>query len=209
MTRRELRALHDKLGKLETLLRSSAPASASAPANEGEPGEPTNKPAPTESAKPAPVEEAPAYKSLLKRLGDMEKSFATERRAREEAEARAADQRLRTTLGDALTKVGVEPRYVRQAIALLVDADKRVALSDDGQIVFRDGGAELDLAAGLKDWIKTDEAKIYLAPRGASGSGDRPAGGKPPRNGGPPTVEEIAVKLQQALATQGGFAVRG
>ena len=37
----------------------------------------------------------------------------------------------------------------------------------------------VDLATGIRAWMKTEEAKIFLPPTGARGSGDRPGQGGP------------------------------
>ena len=59
---------------------------------------------------------------------------------------------------------------------LLDKLDKgRVKYDDIGDLVWvDDDGDEVSLKAGVAEWAKTDDAKLYLPPRGASGSGDQP-----------------------------------
>jgi hypothetical protein len=89
------------------------------------------------------------------------------------------DSQLRNNLREQLTKAGVAPHLIKAAIATLVDADKSVSYTtleyadDKDQIVFRDGKQEVELAAGISKWIKSEEGSSFLAPRGAQGSGDR------------------------------------
>lgn len=126
------------------------------------------------------IDEHPTVRGLKKQMDDLKRQ-ADEARAQAQSERnKQRDVALRQSLAEQLTKSGVDPKYVRQAVGILVDADKRVRYSEDGdQLTFRDAdGSEVDLGTGLKGWVKSDDAKIFLPPRGASGSGDR-LGGKP------------------------------
>ena len=59
---------------------------------------------------------------------------------------------------------------------------------DSDRAVFRgDDGVTVDLDTGLKQWLKTDEAKFFQAPSGARGSGSRPT--QQPLGGGPVSRE--------------------
>lgn len=163
-------AIASMTSKLDELLQGP-PAAGSAG-----PGKPD---APAQS-----VEDTPQFKGLLKRLGELETraKSAEETAASEKARARDADMRRR--LADALAGHGIDGSRAKHAVGYLVDAAKVVRLADDGEaILFKDpDGGDLDLNTGLKGWIKTDDGKLYVPPRGAHGSGDRPAGtpaGKP------------------------------
>ena len=89
------------------------------------------------------------------------------------------DSQLRNTLREQLLKNGALPNSVKHAIASLVDGDKLVDYTSDeyaddkDRIVFRNGKQEEDLQAGLNKWLKSEEGSVFLAPRGAQGSGDR------------------------------------
>lgn len=151
------------------------------------------------------VDESPHVKGLQKRLAELEEQGRKFREERDAERLRARDVALRQRLTDELAKHGVDSRYVRQAVGFLVDAEKRVRWQDDeGEaLVFRDAdGSELDLTTGLRSWVKTDDAKIYQPPRGASGSGDR-GGGVPPK-----TMQSAGIKrgdIGRALLSELGI----
>jgi hypothetical protein len=160
-----------------------------------------SKPAEAAADKPAPVEESPAYRSLKRQLEETNARVKAAEDARLAEAAKATDLRLRQQLSESLTAAGVDPKGVRQAVMILVDGEKRVRIGEDGELVFRDGADEVDLATGLKGWMKSEDALRFLPPRGANGSGEKVTGKTPPKPGGAgqPSQEELAVKLQQAL----------
>jgi hypothetical protein len=126
------------------------------------------------------VEDNPMVLGLKKELADLRtKAEQAEKRAAAE-EARAKDIELRRKLGDELGKHGVDSSRAKMAVGFLIDSDKRARYSDEGEILFRDEeGNDLELAAGVKAWIRSEDAKIYLPPKGMHGSGERPSSGKP------------------------------
>lgn len=90
------------------------------------------------------------------------------------------DSALRKSLSEQLTKAGIDPKYMKAAIATLVDSDKAVGYttdeyaSDKDKLVFRSKTeGEQDLITGLRSWVKSDEGKSFVAPKGVQGSGDR------------------------------------
>ena len=99
--------------------------------------------------------------------------------------AKRKDTELRTSIKDALVKSGVSPHMVKAAMSVLVDSDKVVGYNDDDQIVFKTATGDLDLANGIKTWAKSEEGKVFVAPRGTQGSGER-SFGKPTVNGKTP-----------------------
>lgn len=129
-----------------------------------------------ESANAAPkVEENPVVKELQAKLATVQKQLETTEREKRAERDRARDKDLRQKLSDELVKSGVDPTRVRHAVGLLADADKRVRYVDDtDEVVFLDeDGEPLDLKSGVKNWAKTEDAKIYMPARGTTGSGDR------------------------------------
>jgi len=146
-----------------------------------------------------PVTEAPEFQELQKQLAKLTKQNEDSARKAAESEARRRDTLLRQKAHDALVSAGVDPKRARQALGLLVDADKRIrfADADSEDIVFVNGDDTVDLAAGLKAWAKSDDAQIFLPPRGTSGSGDR-GGGRAPQ---PPqgSKEELKRQLGEQL----------
>jgi FtsZ-interacting cell division protein YlmF len=155
------------------------------------------------------IEESPEYKGLLRRLAENEeRTKAAEERATAEA-ARARDSKMRQVLNEELVAAGVDSKMVKHAIGYLVDAEKRVKTLENGSIVFVDGPDEVEFKQGFRGWLKTDDAKVYLSPRGVQGSGDAPAAKTQQRQNQemPKTREELALALQSALAAGGGINV--
>jgi hypothetical protein len=138
---------------------------------------------------------------VAKRIAALEKALDASRKDAEAARARHLDTTLRTKVAEELSRIGVSsPKH---ALALLVDAEKRIAWGEDERLVWRgDDGSESDLSVGLKSWAKTPDARIYLAPRGTVGSGDRGA----PVNGTPSskTLTKADVARMLITAHQGG-----
>lgn len=128
---------------------------------------------PPADAKAHSVEDSPAVKSLQKQLAEIKNKNAEIERLRAEEAQKSRDLAMRGKLTEALASHGIEGTRAKGALALLVDADKRVSCDPDGTIVFRDAnGDALDLQTGLKSWVGGEDAKLYLPPRGAAGSGD-------------------------------------
>lgn len=129
------------------------------------------------------IANSPFAKGMQKQLEEQRKQTEAMKAERDAEKARTRDVTLRTKVGEELTRRGVDPQRNRHALGLLVDAEKRVRWSDDGEsIVFKDSdGTDVDLDSGLNSWIKGDDAKVYLPPRGISGSGDQR--GKGPNQG--------------------------
>ena len=93
--------------------------------------------------------------------------------------AKERDGSLRKFLNQELSKAGVRPEMIKHAIATLVDSDKTVGYTSDeyaqdkDRMVFKSKSGEEDLTTGLKNWIRSDEGKVFLPPKGAQGSGDK------------------------------------
>lgn len=133
------------------------------------------------SVKPAPVEESPQFKGMLKKQAELEAKLAKAEQEREAERARGRDATLRQKLAAEYLKHGGDPAKQRIAIGHLVDAEKRARWAEDESVVFRDeDGSDIDLTNGVKSWLKSEEGKMFVPPRGVSGSGDRPVTGQPP-----------------------------
>jgi hypothetical protein len=162
-------------------------------------------PAPEEKKrKDAPAAEHPELKKLQEQIASLTKQAEDARSERDAERAKARDTLLRQRVAEALGVAGIEGIRAKNAIGILVDAEKRVRWSEDGELLtFRNGDREDELAGGLREWLKTEDAKLFLPPRGASGSGDRP-GASPPRapSGGPPSRADVADGLRRALLGQ-------
>jgi hypothetical protein len=194
------KALADGLGAMGTRLRDELVAlfPKPEPRPEGEP-----RPAEGGAAQPAP---APELKKLQDQIALLTKQAEDARSERDAERGRARDSLLRQRVTEALSGVGIEGVRARHALGLLVDAERRARWADDGEsILFRtDAHDELDLASGVREWLKTEDAKLYLPPRGAAGSGDRPGAQPPPARqpAGPVDRATVAEGLRRALLGQ-------
>lgn len=155
--------------------------------------------------KPSDIENHPLVKGLQKQIADQKTATEQIKAERDAEKARVRDQVLRTKLTDELTKGGIDPRYVRHAVGVLVDAEKRVrfAADDADDLVFKDATGDVDLGTGLKGWLKSEDAKIFMPPRGTQGSGDRP-GSKTTTNGAPTTSLGSTLLRMGMAAPQSG-----
>ncbi|MGH7298378.1 MAG: hypothetical protein ACRELB_25790 [Polyangiaceae bacterium] len=193
------KALSDSLGSLTTKLKGELAELLPKPETkpEGEGGKaPARKDVP---------DAAPEMKKLQDQIGALTRQAEEARSERDAERARGRDSLLRQRLGEALASAGVDGVRGRHAVGLLVDAERRVRWSDDGtSLVFRtDEHDELELVAGLREWLKTDDAKLYLPARGVQGSGDRPGAQPPPRApAGPPDRTTVAEGLRRVLLGQ-------
>lgn len=164
------------------------------PAGDGE-GKGT-KGAPTES---------PELKSALKRIDDMSRQLETERQEKlaEKANARAKDLRQQVT--EALTAAGISGVALKHAVSVLVDGEKRAKFDEEGErVLFRSDDDDLPLADGVKRWMKSDDAKIYLPPRGTQGSGDHAGGQRGPSGKGDKPMSAGAALLGMIPGFSGG-----
>lgn len=166
---------------------------------------PTDKP--QSSGTEPRIEETPVYKGLQKQLSDLQHKLETAENEKRAERSKARDKDLRQKLGDELVKSGIDPTRVRHAVGLLVDADKRIRYVDEDsdEVVFKDSDdQEVDFRTGLKNWVKSDDAKIYMPARGATGSGDRrPAERKGASSQSNNALEEVGMSLLNVLKNEG------
>lgn len=150
--------------------------------------------------KPGSDDLAKLTRKYDRKLADLTKRAELAEQQRETERKNALDVRLRKLAQDELSGAGIQSESVRHALGFLVDAEKRVFFDDDGKASFRD---EDDLVVPLRDgiasWAKSDGAKIYLPPRGASGSGDR-------NHGKPPSPKQDA-SSERRSSIMGAFGV--
>jgi hypothetical protein len=156
---------------------------------------------------PQVVELKKQIAQLTKQSTDLTDKFkAAEEKANAEMRARA-DLNLRQTLRKELGKRGISTEEAAEAAELfLYDGKKRVGYSEDGEtLVYKDPEkGELPLSQGLETWIKTAEAKLYLPPVGASGSGEKPGqkAGLPPASGEKRSPQETVGNALMNLLSQ-------
>ncbi|MBX3208423.1 MAG: hypothetical protein KF764_25480 [Labilithrix sp.] len=133
----------------------------------------------------------PKEKALQRQLNDAQKQLERERSTVQ----RQRDRELRQKLGESLSAAGITGSALKSATAWLVDGEKSVRLDDEGEeVIFRDtDGCDLPLAVGMKRWLKTDDAKIYLRAREQGGASES-RGGKTSKGS-----EETDLTLGRAL----------
>lgn len=100
------------------------------------------------------------------------------KRERDEAKQANLEERRRSKARDALEAAGIASDRVKHALAFIGSS---IRYDEDGELRFYDPetGDDHSLRDGVAQWAKTDDAKIFLPPKGAMGSGDRPRGGTP------------------------------
>lgn len=162
-----------------------------------DPGDGGGKPAPS-------IADSPEFKSLARQL--QEEKAAREKRDTElKAEReKARAQKLRQDTLEALTTIGFsDAQRAKHALTFLV-GEGRVAWDESGEkLLYSDASGDAQLLSdGLKSWSKSDEAKIYLPPRGAGGSGGN-AGQPGPRNSGNDSAAEAASALRAVFGIGG------
>jgi hypothetical protein len=172
-------AIAGPMGDLRTLIESNATGARRRtdedPEDDDEdPPEPKRKGKRAAAAQPDPEKE-----NMRKRLDTLEAERRTER---EQTRNRDRDGQLR----EHLTKLGVDPNRIRGAIAVLRETTKHDEKTGEWSYVAKRDGfdEEIDLAAGVGEWSKTDEGKSYIAPA----QGQQPRGGSGMRPGGTPVI---------------------
>lgn len=129
--------------------------------------------------------QSPALRSMKRQMEELTTQLAQQKATADAATKREKDMALRQRSTEALGAIGIsDPSRAKAALATLFQ-DGRIAYDEDGEsIIFRDtDGSSLDLPTGVKAWAKSEEAKIFLPPTGARGSGDRPGQGAQKQTG--------------------------
>jgi len=163
--------LEDKFSKLNETLEGLK----AAPAPKPEGNQPPHPP------EPPRFEESPAYKAQQLELQKLQKRVETAEAEKAAERARARAQSLRQRAIETLTELGVTGVGTKHAFNTL-HADGRIVFESDtsDELLFVDEkGEKLPIKDGIKSWVESEDAKVFLPPRGASGSGDEPrrAGG--------------------------------
>lgn len=141
------------------------------------------------------IEEAPSTSKTKSK--DKDPEFLAMQKKIEAMEAKEAkivaeqrDGNLRKSLSEILAKGGVDQKSMKAALAVLVDSDKVVGYTADefaqnkDAMIWRSKDGEMDLTKGAADWLRSDEGKTFVAPKGAQGAGDKSySAAKQPANG--------------------------
>jgi hypothetical protein len=126
---------------------------------------------------PPKVEDSPAFKAMLQKQEALQKQLDAEKAAKVAERDKARKQTLRQKSLEALAEHGITGKRAQIALNnLLAEGKVKFESDDSDELLFVDSkGDELPLADGTKSWVESDEdAKMFLPPRGASGSGDDP-----------------------------------
>lgn len=119
------------------------------------------------------LEELPEFRALAKKTEKLQELLSQAQKERDAEKAHARDVKLRTELAQHLAEAGIEGSRAKHAVGFLIDAEKRAFWEGDA-IAFKDAnGDPLPLSEGVKSWLSSEDAKLYLPPRGAAGSGER------------------------------------
>ncbi len=181
---------------LDEKIKAAIPAPPEPKPGEGKPGD-------------TKIEDSPVFKGLEKRLADLQKQNEQARAEATAAKAKGQDATLRQSLSAALGKHSIVGDGANDATMILVDGQKRVAWSEDGEtLTFKEAdGTTVDLETGVASWAKSDQAKRFLPPRGTQGSGDRSGGRAPGSQPNAPPPGTIGGWLDGL--TQGGPMLPG
>lgn len=146
--------------------------------------------------------------TMRKQMDDMRRMLEQEQSARQAAEQRERTVALRDTVTTSLQQFGIDGARARAAIAVLTSEGRIIDDRDNDRILFRDDtSGEVDLSVGMKSWIKSEDAKIFLPPTGAKGAATRPGAVNPQSNGNSNAPMDQSTKLArigQALASHFG-----
>lgn len=144
----------------------------------------------------------PTVKSLDLEKEEMKKQLKILLDDKAQTAAEMAEQRLNSTLRDNFTKHGIDPRHVEHAIAY-AKHNKIVKHDEDGNLVMKVNQIDMPLQDAMPYWVKTEDAKLYLAPRGTKGSGQNGPVRAPSTNAPPAiTQDNIGDMLMDAIRTQ-------
>lgn len=137
------------------------------------------------------------------RIAEIEKRAAKAESDQKTERENAQRTEERSKLTAALQAANVPQGLVRAAAALLYVEDKRIGRDRDGKVVFkaqREGYVEdLDLAAGIEEWLKSAEGKYYAPARDVRGSGAEGGRMSGQASGQKQTLQEKKRELARAI----------
>jgi len=108
---------------------------------------------------------------VLKRIEKSEKQNAELMKKLADKEAKEKALTRKQAIHDVLTANGVPANKVKFAQVYLENSGLIDHESDEVQFV--DENTNIDLKSGLKKWLKTDDGREFLPPKGIQGSGDQ------------------------------------
>ena len=127
---------------------------------------------PTNPNPPIRVEDSPQFRDLRAQLEDVKKGFATAQAERDSERQRAQDMSKRTMVQERLQAAGITGPHLKFATNEVLAATRFDEESNG--FVFGEGHEALPFDSGVKNWLKTDDAKALMPARGVTGSGAVP-----------------------------------
>lgn len=103
-------------------------------------------------------------------------AYTSEKKARDEEATKAKKATERGELRKALAAGGVMEQYLDDVVEARY-AQGIIRTDEEGAIVWKKSkDEEIPLSEGVAEWLKSDQGKAYLPPKGARGSGNLPGG---------------------------------
>ena len=144
------------------------------------------------------IADNPEFRALQKQLEEQRKATERIQAERDAERERAQNTSLQQQALDGLAAVGLTDGARARHALLFLRGSGRLEWDEHGErVLYRDADGSMPLADGLKNWAASDEAKIYLPPRGAGGSGGSPGSSAPSQK--PSGKDEAAAALSAAL----------
>lgn len=166
----------------------------------GEIPKPADPPDPKAGDKPGDIENSPAFKKLQAEVEASKKQAAEQAKRAEQAEAKRSAELLTNATRDALIASGADPKRVHLALPVL-QASGRIKLDDKGApvMVFQRNGYEeaLPVGDGAKEWLGTDDGKVFVPPSGKQGTGDGVQRGGASQSGSAPRNKDGSLDWSQ------------
>jgi hypothetical protein len=139
----------------------------------------------------------PVQNGMARQLAEMKAQLDESAKKLADADARQKKSALKQRAVEELGKAGLTDP-VRASLALRAAIEAKLGHDEEtGEPVYYENEhSVVDLATGIRAWMKTDEAKIFLPPTGARGSGDRPGQGGPrSTNGAPQEATDLDIGM--------------
>lgn len=86
-----------------------------------------------------------------------------------EREVELSAQKMNTAMRESFLAYGIDPNYIEHALAYV--NYKGLVYDEEGSFKMNVNQISYDLQDGAKLWAKQDDARLYLTPKNASGSG--------------------------------------
>lgn len=127
---------------------------------------------PTNPNPPLRMEDTPAYRETRRELEELRKGLVIVQAERDQERQRAHDMTKRTMVQERLQAAGITGPHLKFATNEVLASTR---YDDESQsFVFGEGHEALPFDSGVKTWLKTEDARALMPPRGAVGSGSAP-----------------------------------